>query len=68
MLLLCNASRLAFSWLFKASFLPTMKFQLSQLPLIVGSGRVANRRALFYVRCEVGPWSSQQFQALRRLR
>jgi hypothetical protein len=27
--------------------LPTMKTQLSQLPLIVGSGRVATRRALF---------------------
>jgi hypothetical protein len=27
--------------------LPTMKSQLSQLPLIVGSGRVAIRRALF---------------------
>jgi hypothetical protein len=27
--------------------LPTMKSQLSQLPLIVGSGRVATRRALF---------------------
>lgn len=28
-------------------FLPTMKLQLSQLPMIVGSGRVAIRRALF---------------------
>jgi hypothetical protein len=27
--------------------LPTMKAQLSQLPMIVGSGRVNNRRALF---------------------
>jgi hypothetical protein len=27
--------------------LPTMKSQLSQLPLIVGSGRVTTRRALF---------------------
>jgi hypothetical protein len=27
--------------------LPTMKSQLSQLPLIVGSGRVITRRALF---------------------
>jgi hypothetical protein len=27
--------------------LPTMKSQLSQLPLIVGSGRVNTRRALF---------------------
>jgi hypothetical protein len=27
--------------------LPTMKFQLSQLPMMVGSGRVTSRRALF---------------------
>lgn len=33
--------------LFTAGFLPTMKLQLSQLPMIVGSGRVAIRRALF---------------------
>ena len=33
--------------LFQAAFLPTMKLQLSQLPMIVGSGRVAIRRALF---------------------
>eukprot|EP01041_Mallomonas_annulata_P016228 gene16228-34012_t len=33
--------------LFQAAFLPTMKLQLSQLPMIVGSGRVATRRALF---------------------
>jgi hypothetical protein len=31
-------------------FLPTMKTQLSQLPKIVGSGRVDTRRALFSVR------------------
>ncbi len=29
-------------------FLPTMKLQPSQLPMIVGSGRVVTRRALFY--------------------
>jgi hypothetical protein len=28
-------------------FLPTMKLQPSQLPMIVGSGRVVIRRALF---------------------
>jgi hypothetical protein len=33
--------------LLKKGFLPTMKAQLSQLPMIVGSGRVAIRRALF---------------------
>jgi hypothetical protein len=31
-------------------FLSTMKIQLSQLPKIVGSGRVDTRRALFSVR------------------
>jgi hypothetical protein len=31
-------------------FLPTMKFQLSQLPKIVGLGRVDTRRALFSAR------------------
>jgi hypothetical protein len=30
-----------------APFLPTIKLQLSQLPMIVGLGRVAIRRALF---------------------
>ncbi len=33
--------------LYAAPFLPTMKLQLSQLPKIVGSGRVNIRRALF---------------------
>jgi len=33
--------------LYEPGFLPTMKFQLSQLPMIVGSGRVTSRRALF---------------------
>ena len=36
--------------LFQLAFLPTMKLQPSQLPMIVGSGRVATRRALFLVR------------------
>jgi hypothetical protein len=34
-------------WRIGAGFLPTMMLQLSQLPMIVGSGRVAIRRALF---------------------
>ena len=47
MLLGCNdllrvAARVRFS-----IFLPTMKFQPSQLPMIVGSGRAVTRRALF---------------------
>jgi hypothetical protein len=29
------------------AFLPTMNFQPSQLPMIVGSGRAVTRRALF---------------------
>ena len=41
-----------FNGLFWMAFLPTIKLQLSQLPMIVGSGRVAIRRALFScVRC-----------------
>jgi hypothetical protein len=34
-------------WLYVSGFLPTMTSQPSQLPMIVGSGRVAIRRALF---------------------
>jgi hypothetical protein len=37
----------AFLGLYGWGNLPTMKSQLSQLPLIVGSGRVLIRRALF---------------------
>jgi hypothetical protein len=33
--------------LFSRGFLPTMRLQPSQLPKIVGSGRVTSRRALF---------------------
>ena len=33
--------------LFIKAFLPTMNFQPSQLPKIVGSGRAVSRRALF---------------------
>jgi small GTP-binding protein len=36
--------------LYVRGFLPTMKLQLSQLPMIVGSGRVSTRRALFSFR------------------
>jgi hypothetical protein len=47
MLLDCNGFKLKVSGLYAHAFLPTMKFQLSQLPMIVGSGRVTSRRALF---------------------
>jgi hypothetical protein len=42
-----NDPRMRWSGLFGMAFLPTMKLQPSQLPMIVGSGRVAIRRALF---------------------
>jgi len=47
MLQSCNALPNVFLGLFLKANLPTMKLQLSQLPLIVGSGRVTTRRALF---------------------
>lgn len=42
-----NSPQMQWLGLSRAGFLPTMKIQLSQLPMIVGSGRVAIRRALF---------------------
>lgn len=42
-----NSPQMQSDGLFPLGFLPTMKLQLSQLPMIVGSGRVAIRRALF---------------------
>lgn len=42
-----NDPHMRWSGLFGMAFLPTMKLQPSQLPMIVGSGRVAIRRALF---------------------
>lgn len=47
LLYLGNSLQMLLLGLSRASFLPTMKTQLSQLPMIVGSGRVAIRRALF---------------------
>jgi hypothetical protein len=47
LLLRCNNSFRLFDGLRFFGFLPTMNFQLSQLPMIVGSGRVKIRRALF---------------------
>jgi len=43
----CNACMVLVCGLCWFAFLPTMKLQLSQLPKIVGSGRVRHRRALF---------------------
>ena len=48
----CNDKGERFLGLCTAGFLPTMKFQLSQLPQIVGSGRVTTRRAFFYAPCK----------------
>jgi hypothetical protein len=47
MLLVCNDLLNPNLGLCEWAILPTMKSQLSQLPLIVGSGRVTTRRALF---------------------
>ena len=47
LLLRHNSHALPFWGLFSPCFFPTMKFQPSQLPMIVGSGRVVIRRALF---------------------
>jgi hypothetical protein len=47
LLLHCNAPVVRVCGLSQTAFLPTMKLQLSQLPKIVGSGRVRFRRALF---------------------
>jgi len=47
LLLRCNNAWRLFDGLCFLGFLPTMNFQLSQLPMIVGSGRVKIRRALF---------------------
>ena len=49
-------------------FFPTMKFQHSSCHRLLVSGRVANRRALFYVLHERLCCCSHYFQALRRLR
>ena len=46
----CNDLQSDVLGLYVSGFLPTMKSQLSQLPLIVGSGRVLIRRALFSCR------------------
>ena len=47
MLLTCNDPSWPHLRMYVLPFLPTMKFQLLQLPLLVGSGRVSRRRALF---------------------
>src|SRR5882672_5947242 len=65
MLLTCNDRSRAPARLYAPPFLPTMKFQLLQLPLLVGSGRVSCRRALFS--CLL-PTSRVPIQVLKRSR
>jgi hypothetical protein len=43
----CNDLQSGVLGVYVLGLMPTMKSQLSQLPLIVGSGRVLIRRALF---------------------
>jgi hypothetical protein len=50
----------------RLEFLPTMKLQLSQLPWIVGSGRVIARRAFFYASCRGLSIFLQYIQVIRR--
>jgi hypothetical protein len=50
MLLRCNDSLSTLLPLCAEAFLPTMKSQLSQLPMIVGSGRVIFDAPFFLVR------------------
>jgi hypothetical protein len=49
-LLRCNNTWQLFDDLRFLGFLPTMNFQLSQLPMIVGSGRVKFDAPFFLVR------------------
>jgi hypothetical protein len=64
-LLTCNDLFGPGSWMCVLSFLPTMKFQLLQLPLLVGSGRVSGRRALFSC---LSPSAREPIQVLKRPR
>jgi hypothetical protein len=45
-----NNALIAAQILYARALLPTMKLQLMQLPLLVGSGRVFHGRALFLAR------------------
>src|SRR5262249_20763628 len=63
MLLTCNDRPRALARLYAPPFLPTMKLQLLQLPLLVGSGRVSCGRALFS--CAL-PAAHEPIQVLKR--
>ena len=65
MLLTCNDPSRALARLYAPPFLPTMKFQLLQLPLLVGSGRVSRGRALFSC---LTPSAPEPIQVLKRSR
>ncbi len=65
MLLTCNDLSRALARLYAPPFLPTMKFQLLQLPLLVGSGRVSCGRALFSC---LSPSAHEPIQVLKRSR
>ena len=65
MLLTCNDHSEAPPRLYAPPFLPTMKFQLLQLPLLVGSGRVSRGRALFSC---LTPSAPEPIQVLKRSR
>src|SRR6478735_6262843 len=65
MLLTCNDRPRAPARLYAPPFLPTMKFQLLQLPLLVGSGRVSCGRALFSC---LSPSAHELIQVLKRSR
>ena len=65
MLLTCNDRSRALARLYAPPFLPTMKFQLLQLPLLVGSGRVSWGRALFSCLSLSAP---EPIQVLKRFR
>ena len=65
MLLTCNDRSEAPARLYAPPFLPTMKFQLLQLPLLVGSGRVSRGRALFSC---LTPSAPEPIQVLKRSR
>ena len=64
-LLTCNDVFGVPTRLYVPPVLPTMKFQLLQLPLLVGSGRVSWGRALFSCRL---PAAHKRIQVLKRSR
>ena len=65
LLLTCNDPSRTPARLYAPPFLPTMKLQLLQLPLLVGSGRVSWGRALFSC---LSPSAPEPIQVLKRFR